>query len=72
MTLEKARKLLADHAGFGGAYNRQAVRLILAEVGREHGQIAVDRFISELRLDEIFGIAPGSTFESAWSRPTHP
>jgi hypothetical protein len=37
MTLEKARQLLAVQAGFGGGYNRNGARLILAEVAREHG-----------------------------------
>lgn len=62
MTLAKARELLAAQAGFGGGYNRHGARLILAEVAREHGQAAVDGLIRELRLDEIFGIAPGTTF----------
>jgi hypothetical protein len=62
VTLAKARELLAAQAGFGGGYNRHGARLILAEVAREHGQAAVDGLIGELRLDEIFGIAPGTTF----------
>ena len=62
MTLAKARELLAAQAAFGGGYNRHGARLILAEVSREHGQGAVDRLIRELRLDEVFGIAPGTTF----------
>lgn len=62
MTLTKARELLATQAGFGGGYNRYGARLILAEVAREHGQGAVDRLIRELRLDEVFGIAPGTAF----------
>ena len=62
MTLARARQLLATQAGFGGGYNRQGARLILAEVAREHGQDAVDRLIRELRLDEVFGIAPGTAF----------
>jgi hypothetical protein len=60
VTLEKARQLLEVQAGFGGSYNRNGVRLILAEVAREHGSAAVDRLVRELRLDEIFGLAPGS------------
>ena len=32
MTLEKARELLAVQAQTGGGYNRNAARLILAEV----------------------------------------
>ena len=62
MTIARARELLATQAGFGGGYNRHGARLILAEVAREHGQAAADRLIRELRLDEIFGIAPGANF----------
>jgi hypothetical protein len=62
MTLAKARELLAAQAGFGGGYNRNGARLILAEVAREHGQGEVDRLIRDLRLDQVFGIAPGETF----------
>jgi hypothetical protein len=58
MTLDKARELLAVQAGFGGGYNRNGARLILAEVVREHGQVAADRLIRELRLDEMFGLQP--------------
>lgn len=43
MTLDKARQLLATQADFGGPYNCNAAKLILAEVSREHGQGAVDR-----------------------------
>ena len=42
MTLEKARELLGTQVSFGGGYNRQGARLILADVAREHGQDAVD------------------------------
>lgn len=59
MTLEKARELLGTQANFGGGYNRNAARLILAEVMREHGPAAADALIRELRLDEIFGLATG-------------
>ena len=62
MTLARARELLEAQTAFGGGYNRHGARLILAEVEREHGQAAVDRLIRELRLDEVFGIAPGTTF----------
>jgi hypothetical protein len=63
MTLDKARQLLATQADFGGPYNCNAAKLILAEVHREHGQGAVDRLIAELRLDQIFGFAPGTEFK---------
>ena len=60
MTLERARQLLETQAGFGGGYNRQGARLILAEDAREHGQEAVDGLIRELDLERLFGIAPGT------------
>jgi hypothetical protein len=63
MTLEKARELLKVQADFGGFYNANSAKLILAEVTREHGQAAVDRLIRELDLERIFGFAPGTRFE---------
>ena len=62
MTLEKARELLAVQADMGGGYNRNGARLILAEVQREHGQQAVDGFIRELDLEQVFGFKPGTQF----------
>lgn len=59
MTLDKAKSLLEIQAGFGGGYNRNSARLILAEVIREHGQSAADSLIAELGLEEIFGFVPG-------------
>jgi len=56
MTLDKARELLVAQAGFGGGYNRQGARLILADVRREHGEAAAEQLIRELRLDEVFGL----------------
>ena len=61
MTLEKARQLLAVQAGFGGGYNRNAARLILAEVAREHGQDCADQLVRELRLDETFGLTKAAS-----------
>lgn len=60
MTLEKARQLLETQVSFGGGYNRNGARLIVADVIREHGQDAADRLIRELRLDELFGFKPGT------------
>jgi hypothetical protein len=59
MTLEKARQLLRAQVSFGGGYNRNGARLILADVIREHGQAAADQLIREMRLDELFGFRPG-------------
>lgn len=58
MTLTKARRLLEVQAGFGGPYNRNGARLILAEVAREHGRDAADALIRELGLTAALGIEP--------------
>ena len=59
MTMEKARQLLATQVSFGGGYNRNGARLIIADVIREHGQAAAEQLIREMRLDELFGFRPG-------------
>ena len=64
MTLEKARELLAVQAQMGGGYNRNGARLILAEVQREYGQQAVDAFIREFDLEQLFGFRPGTEFRA--------
>ncbi len=61
MTLEKARQLLETQISFGGGYNRNGARLIVADVIREHGQEAADQLTRELRLDQLFGFRPGET-----------
>lgn len=61
MTLDKARELLAAQTQFGGGYQRNGARLIIAEVQREHGREAADRLIRELGLEALFGIKPGET-----------
>ncbi len=63
MTLDKAKELLTVQAGFGGFYNANSAKLILAEVNREHGQAAVDALIRECGLDRVFGFEAGTRFE---------
>jgi hypothetical protein len=62
MTLEKARELLAVQASMGGGYNRNAAKLILAEIQDEHGQASVDALIREVDLESLFGLKPSTTF----------
>lgn len=62
VTIDKARELLAVQADFGGFYNRNSARLILAEVQKEHGQAAVDQLIEELHLDAVFEFKTGESF----------
>ena len=64
MTMAKARELLAVQANIGGGYNRNSARLILAEVGREHGQQAVDALIREFGLEARFDFRPGTPFKA--------
>ena len=63
MTIDKAREMLQVQAGFGGFYNANSAKLILAEVSREHGQGAVDQLIRECQLDRVFGFEPGMIFK---------
>jgi hypothetical protein len=65
VTLDKARELLKTQADFGGFYNANGAKLILAEVNREHGQAAVDALIRELELTRVFGFAPGTVFDGS-------
>jgi hypothetical protein len=62
MNLAKAKELIAVQAHMGGGYNRNAARLILAEVQDEHGQAAVDALIREFDLEALFGLKPGTEF----------
>ena len=64
MTLAKAHELLGVQANMGGGYNRNGAKLILAEVQREHGQVAVDQLIREFDLEQLFGFKPGVKFKA--------
>ena len=62
MTLDKARELILEQLQFRSGYNRNSVRMILAEVQKLHGQGAVDQLIRELELEQRFDLKPGSDF----------
>lgn len=62
MTLDRAREIITEQLLFGSGYNRNAVRLLLGEIQREHGQGAVEGLIRELGLGERFGLKPGTDF----------
>lgn len=62
MTLDRARQLIEIQTGIAGGYNRNATKLIFAEVQNQHGQAAVDQLIHEFNLEKIFGFKPGSNF----------
>lgn len=62
MTLQRAKELLLIQVDLGSGYNRNAARIILAEVQRTHGQLAVDQLIQELTLNKVFGFKKGGHF----------
>jgi hypothetical protein len=62
MTIDKAREIIKQQISFGSGYNRNAVRLLLGEIQREHGLQAGDQLIEELNLEEVFGLRPGTDF----------
>lgn len=66
MTLDKARELLSTHVSLGSGYNRNAARLVLGEIQRDHGQQAVDMLIREFGLEALWGIKPGTEFTSQY------
>jgi hypothetical protein len=61
MTLEKARQLLETQVSFGGGYNRNGARLIIADVIREHGQASGRPVDPRHAPGPLFGFRPGET-----------
>lgn len=66
MTLDKAHELIAMHVELGSGYNRNAARMVLGEVMRDHGQGAVDQLIRDYGLEQKWGIKQGTHFVSAF------
>ena len=64
MTLDRARELISIQVEMGGGYNRNSVRVLLAEVSREHGQVSVDQLIREFALDDKFGLQTGQAIQT--------
>jgi len=59
MTIDKAREMIALQVDLGSGYNRNAVRLILAEIQREYGQAVSDDLIRQFSLNTVFGLEVG-------------
>lgn len=62
MTHDKARELMRVEPGSGGGYHRNAVRLILGEVSREHGQSAANGLTREPDPEQAFDLADNTCF----------
>ncbi len=56
ITIDRARELIEQQLQFSSGYNRNAVRMILGEVQRHHGQGEGDELIRELALYQHFGL----------------
>ena len=54
------------HVELGSGYNRNAARMVLGEVMRDHGQDTVDQLIRDYGLEQKWAIKPGTHFESAF------
>ena len=59
MTPERARELIRQQMSFSSGCNRNAIRLILGEIQREHGQSVTDTLVLEFNLEQAFDIKPG-------------
>ena len=55
--------MLQVKAGFGGFYNANSAKLILAEVSRGRGKKAVGQMIRDCQHDRVFGFEPGTRFD---------
>jgi hypothetical protein len=62
MTPERAQELIRQQMSFSSGYNRNAIRLILGEIQREHGQSVTDTLVLEFNLEQAFDIKPGTDF----------
>ncbi len=59
MEIPRAKELIKLQIELGGGYNRNSVRMILAEIQREYGQETVDALIREFHLNMVFGFKEG-------------
>lgn len=64
MKIERAKELIETQLQFTSGYNRNSVRMILAEVQLVHGQDAVDSLIREYDLEARFDLRPGEDHSS--------
>jgi hypothetical protein len=62
MTLDRARELIGTQRPFGCSYDRNALRLLLGEVQREHGREAAEGLIREFDPEQAFDLKPGADF----------
>lgn len=62
MQLSRAQELIQQQMAFNSGYNRNAVRMILGEVARVHGQAAVQQLFREFDLENHFELDPSADY----------
>lgn len=63
MALDKAAELLQSQIDFGRGYKRNATKLTLADIQRDHS-LAADKLFVEHRLEKQFGFKTGEIMTS--------
>ena len=54
------------HVQLGSGYNRNGVMMLLGEIKRDLGQVAVDDLTRRYALEQKWEIKPGTMFTSAF------
>jgi len=62
MQISRAHELIQQQMAFNSGYNRNAVRMILGEVSRVHGDAAVKQLFREFALESQFELDPNSDY----------
>ncbi len=63
MTLQRVRELLEVQFLTGQGYNRNAAKMILVSVRREHGQTATDQLIADLSMGSVIRFEASQNFK---------
>lgn len=62
MQISRARELIQQQMAFTSGYNRNAVRMILGEVARVHGPVAVRQLFRDFDLENHFELDPSADY----------
>jgi len=62
MQITRAYELIQEQMAFNSIYNRNAVRMILGEVARVHGDAAVERIFKDFELERQFELDPNADY----------
>jgi len=62
MQISRARELIEQQMAFSSGYNRNAVRMILGEVARVHGNAAVQQLFRDFDLEHHYELDPNTDY----------